>query len=37
MCENDMLLLDTGDYHYTKYNPHHRSRKLVCLGMGTKS
>jgi len=28
MCENDMLLLDTGDYHYTKYNPYHRSRKL---------
>jgi len=28
MCENDMLLLDTGDYHYTKYNPHHCSRML---------
>jgi len=23
MCEDDMLLSDTGDYHRTKYNPHH--------------
>jgi hypothetical protein len=28
MCENDMLLLDTGDYHCTKYNPYHRPCKL---------
>jgi hypothetical protein len=28
MCENDMLLLDTGDYHCTKYNPDYRSCKL---------
>jgi len=28
MCENDMLLLDTGDYHYSKYNPYHRPCKL---------
>ena len=29
MCEDDMLLLDTGDYHYTKYSPYHRSRKSL--------
>jgi hypothetical protein len=31
MCENDMLLLDSGDYHCTKYNPYYRSRKLYLV------
>jgi hypothetical protein len=28
VCENDMLLLDTGDYYCTKYHSYYCSRKL---------
>lgn len=31
MCENDMLLLDIGDYHCNQYHPYYRSCKLPPL------